>query len=212
MGPYGTTFGGAAIMTQFELDRFFAWPAGQLGVTASFGWTGKTANAFVPCPPIPDGATECPDPPMRTQGDETSFRLLPLSVGAVYRLTVLDDRFKVPLIPYAKAAASYYLWWITAPDGSVAEKPTAECSDPDTMDCDGDRALGASLGVQFSIGLALRAERLDKQAGNSLRSGFGVEHAGFYAELAYAKVDGFGSATKLSVGDFTWFAGLNFEF
>jgi len=33
-----------------------------------------------------------------------------------------------------------------------------------------------------------------------------------YAELSLAKVDGFGSATKLSVGDRTWFAGVDFEF
>jgi len=40
----------------------------------------------------------------------------------------------------------------------------------------------------------------------------GIEHAGFYAELSVAKVDGFGSDTKLSVGDSTWFAGVDFEF
>ena len=40
----------------------------------------------------------------------------------------------------------------------------------------------------------------------------GIQHAGIYAELSLAKVDGFGSATKLSVGDNTWFAGVDFEF
>ena len=40
----------------------------------------------------------------------------------------------------------------------------------------------------------------------------GIEHAGIYAELSLAKVDGFGSDKKLSVGDRTWFAGVNFEF
>ncbi len=38
------------------------------------------------------------------------------------------------------------------------------------------------------------------------------DDAGFYGELSMAKVDGFGSDTKLSVGTTTWFAGVNFEF
>jgi hypothetical protein len=33
-----------------------------------------------------------------------------------------------------------------------------------------------------------------------------------YGELSLAKVDGFGSDTKLAVGDRTWFAGVEFEF
>jgi hypothetical protein len=44
-----------------------------------------------------------------------------------------------------------------------------------------------------------------------MRAG-GIQHAGFYAEYSYAQVDGFGSETKLSVGDTTWFAGVDFEF
>jgi hypothetical protein len=40
----------------------------------------------------------------------------------------------------------------------------------------------------------------------------GIEHAGFYAEYSLGKVDGFGSDKKLSVGDATWFAGVDFEF
>jgi hypothetical protein len=40
----------------------------------------------------------------------------------------------------------------------------------------------------------------------------GIEHAGFYGEYSAGKVDGFGSDKKLSVGDSTWFAGVDFEF
>ena len=61
------------------------------------------------------------------------------------------------------------------------------------------------------MGIAVRGERIDKDAAVSLRRE-GIEHAGFYAEFTYAKVDGFGSETKLAVGDLTWFAGMNFEF
>jgi hypothetical protein len=40
----------------------------------------------------------------------------------------------------------------------------------------------------------------------------GLQHAGIYGELSVAKVNGFGSDKKLSVGDATWFAGVDFEF
>ena len=72
-------------------------------------------------------------------------------------------------------------------------------------------ALGATIGYQGSIGLAIRAERVDAAAAASMRAS-GLVHAGFYAELSMAKVDGFGSDVKLSVGDTTWFAGVDFEF
>ena len=201
-------FGGSGIMVDFELDRYFLFPAGQFGVTASLGFMGKTAKAFR-TEDCSSGETGCVDgkKPVIMDGElartaeKTSFRLLPISIGAVYRFTRLDDRFRVPIVPYGRAGVAYYLWWITGPDGSIAEYPD-----------DGGRALGASLGVEASVGLALRAERLDKQAALSLRNDTGIEHAGFYVELNYAWVDGFGSDKKLPVGDLTWFAGLNFEF
>jgi len=40
----------------------------------------------------------------------------------------------------------------------------------------------------------------------------GLLHAGFYGEVFWGRVDGFGSSSRLWVGDTTWFAGANFEF
>ena len=199
-GPYERTYGGAALMGMVELDRYFLWPMGQLGVTASAGYASKTANAF-----LDDGSTG-----ERSEGDKTSFRVMPLSAGVAYRFTALDDRWRIPLVPYGRVGLAYYLWWVTAPSGAIAKVPTAEC--PDLNGCSGNRALGASLGWQASVGLAFRAERLDPQAEMSLRNDLGIEHAGLYAELVHADVDGFGSDSRLPVGDTTWFAGLNFEF
>jgi hypothetical protein len=127
----------------------------------------------------------------------------------VYRLTALDDQLRVPIVPYAKLGAAYYVWWVRAPSGDIAEAPTEECTTPAT--CDGDSAAGASIGVVGTLGIAIRAERVDPESALSMQNA-GIAHAGFYAELSYAKVDGFGSEKKLSVGDFTWLAGINFEF
>ncbi|GAB4531524.1 MAG: hypothetical protein Tsb0020_47770 [Haliangiales bacterium] len=214
-GPYERMYGGAGLMGAVELERFFLYPLGQLGVSASVGLSSKSANAFAICGAGDTGCTPGEvivedGVPKRSDGDSTSFRLIPIFVGAVYRFTFIDDQLRVPLVPYARLGVSYYLWWVTAPDGSFAEAPTADC--PDLSGCDGDRALGASLGWQATVGLALRAERFDAQAAQSLRNDLGIEHAGIYAELVYADVDGFGADSKLSVGDLTWFGGLNFEF
>jgi len=203
-GPYERTFGtDTQIMGIIELDRFFAWPLGQFGVATSIGYVTNTANTF---------ELDSMGNQVRSEADETSFNLMPISVGAVYRYTQLDDKWRIPLVPYAKAGLSYYVWWITAPDGSTAEVPTSGCPTAPSNDCTGDEARGASLGFQLSLGLSIRAERFDKNSAASLRNELGIAHAGFFVEMTYAQVDGFGNDKKLSVGDLTWFGGLNFEF
>lgn len=194
-GPYERMYGGAAIMGLVDVERFFLFPLGQVGVSGSLGFAQKTANAYAPCPA---GDPDCM-PDTRADGDKTSFRLMPVSLGAVYRFTFFDDQWHVPVVPYARAGLSYYMWWITAPDGTLSE-------------IDGDRALGASLGWQGSVGLAVRAERIDATSARNLRNDLGINHAGFYGELMYADVGGFGAEGKLHVGTLTWFGGLNFEF
>jgi len=191
-GPFERTFGSKdGLMSQLDVERFFLYPLGQLGLAATLGFHAKSAKAFEErngeLVRIPDG-------------ERTGFKLIPTALSAVYRFTHLDDRYGIPLVPYGKVGLAYYTWWVTKPGGDLAETGS------------GKKARGGSLGWQGSVGLALRAERLDRTAAQSLSNEFGVEHAGLYAELSVAQVDGFGSDSKLSVGDTTWFAGVNFEF
>ena len=118
------------------------------------------------------------------------------------------------MVPFGKLGPSYYIWTVTKPSGGVAEAPDDDCPDPDDaeLDCDGNRARGGSFGWQGTVGLAVRAERIDPDAEVSLRTELGIYHAGLFVEMTYADVDGFGSDSKLSVGDLTWFGGINFEF
>jgi hypothetical protein len=85
------------------------------------------------------------------------------------------------------------------------------CPDTDTTGCSKNRALGASAGIQGSIGISIRAERIDSSAAESMRES-GLQHAGVFAEYDFAWVNGFGHDTKLSVGDNTFFGGVDFEF
>jgi hypothetical protein len=213
-GPFEETFGSSAnLMTVLVLDRYFAFPSGQLGVSGSLGFNKQYANAFE-LDAAGNTIVGADGKPQRSSGDRTKFRLFPTSIGAVYRFTRLDDDYNIPIIPYGRASLSYYLWYFSDPSGEVSEAPTPSCmtpGDPASM-CSGDKARGGSLGYQGSLGIAVRAERLDPTAEVALRTQMGIEHAGFFAEIQLAKVDGFGSDKKLSVGDTTWFGGINFEF
>jgi MYXO-CTERM domain-containing protein len=195
--PFETMFGAKEnFMAQVELDRFFLWPFGQLGIGASVGYMQDTARAYKE-----DEAGNpivTPDPGDRAT-DKTRFRLFPTSLLAVYRFTHLADRTPVPIVPYAKLGLSYYVWWITKGDGSTSESANGD-------------GKGATLGWQGTLGLSLRADFLDPQATRNLALDFGIEHAGFFIEYTHADVSGLGSAEKLHVGDSTWSAGVNFEF
>src|SRR5262249_3630455 len=149
-------FGGAKIMPMLDLDRMLLHAFGDLGVGISAGWMRKTAKAFMDpsadplCALPPD--SKCP----RSQGDEVSFNLIPLALTAIYRFTYLDDEFGIPVVPYARGGLGYYIWWSTKPDGSFS----------DVM---GNRAAGASAGLVGSVGLSIRAERIDGGAARSMR-------------------------------------------
>jgi hypothetical protein len=178
-------FGGYNVLPVLEVD-YLIWtpPGGQLGVGGTLGVLGKTGKAL--------------DAAGRPSEDETKFRLIPFAATAIYRMTMLDDEYGVPVLPYLRAGLAYYIWWITKPSGAVA-------------DYMGDKGRGATLGIQASAGLSVRAERIDPDAAASMRDS-GLFHAGFYAEFQLGWVNGFGSDKKLAVGDKTWFAGFDFEF
>jgi hypothetical protein len=215
-GPYEEMFGDYYIegkkksrylwhvLPMLDVD-FILWRGfGQLGIGASAGYMQKSAKAYANGTKPEDVMRE------RSPASEHTFRLVPLALTAVYRFTYLDEAYGVPVVPYVRGGLSYYGWWMKTPDGDlsrVCEDPTA----PPTACPSYDKARGGTLGFQGSVGIALRAERIDADAAMSMRNS-GLYHAGFYAEYQYAKVDGFGDDTKLWVGDATWFAGVDFEF
>jgi len=220
LGPYAAMFGNFytrnadgsleahdahvyQLLPMFELERAIWTGSGWFGVGGTLGYMQKTAYAYE------DGTS--PDDLFRPRSTSSSntFRLVPFSLGATYRATQLDDLWGIPVVPYLRGGLSYYLWWLKGPSGSISKI----CTDgtTDTSKCDGNKAYGGSLGFQGALGLSIRAERIDRNAARSMRQS-GIQHAGFFIELAAAVVNGFGSETKLSVGDKTWFAGFDFEF
>jgi hypothetical protein len=133
--------------------------------------------------------------------------MVPLTLTAVYRATQLDEVYGIPVVPYIRGGLAYYIWWMRSPNGEIAKLDGCEGNGESTT-C---KARGGSLGLVGSVGLALRAESIDKNAALSMRES-GIQHAGFYIEGSLGWVDGFGSDKRLALGDLTWFGGFNFEF
>jgi len=197
-GPFEQMFGTkSSWLPMLDVDRVILkgeW--GQLLVGATIGYMSKTAHPFVEGSDPND-----PDRP-RSPNDTSTFHLIPFALTASYRFTTLDDDYGIPLVPYVRGGLAYYAWWSTV-DGDLSVVTN--------MDGTRNKADGASLGVQGSIGLSIRAERIDESAAKAMQDS-GLYHAGFFGELQAASVDGFGSSKKLSLGDTTWFAGVDFEF
>lgn len=204
-GPYEEMFGTSdSWIPTLTFERIVfhkyggEWLAGISGAyleTSAHAWAICNAGGMVQA-----GCIDTPGNPDRTRspGDSNTFHLIPFALTASYRFTRLDDEYGIPVVPYVRAGASYYIWWLDGPNGGVSNYM-------------GNHADGASLGLQGTLGISIRAERIDADAARSMRD-TGILHAGFFGEVTEAWVDGFGSSKKLDVGDATWFAGIDFEF
>ena len=201
-GPYKQMFGGWGVLPMLDVERVVWRGLGGLWLAGgAAGYMSKSAYTFTD--------SSMPTDMDRARATDTnSFTLIPIEAVVSYRFTYLDDDLGVPVVPYARGGLSYDIWWVQAPGGDFAKVCSGGGTEPD---CTQNKARGASAGVNLALGLAVRAERIDQGAAQTMRDS-GILHAGFYAELSAAKVDGFGSDKKLSVGDATFFGGVNFEF
>jgi hypothetical protein len=215
--PFDEAFRGGMWLPVLEVDYFILNHIGQLGIGGSVGFGGDGANPWKVYDPELDPTPGSNDPPnptlpgaanrQRENADDMSFRMVPLTLTAVYRATQLHDLYGIPVVPYARGGLAYYLWWMRSPNGEIAELNGCT-GNLESTKCKG---RGGSLGLVGSVGLALRAEGIDKEAALSMRES-GIAHAGFYVEGSLGWVDGFGNEKRLALGDVTWFGGFNFEF
>lgn len=189
-------------LPMLDVERVIWSGSGQVAVGGTLGYMQKKAFAYEDM--------SSPSDPLRprTKSSSNTFRLIPFALTASYRATQLDDLWGIPLVPYIRGGLAYYVWWMKGPSGSLSKI----CTDG-TMDsgCSGNKAYGGSLGVQGTLGLSIRAERIDADAARAMKQS-GIYHAGFYIEGSSSVINGFGDDTKLSVGDTTWFGGFDFEF
>jgi uncharacterized protein (TIGR03382 family) len=116
-------------------------------------------------------------------GDSTALTLVPLSVFAGGRLTLLR-RFGVPLEPYARISLARYEWWTTGTSQATVH--------------------GATSGYALTAGLALRLDDLDPGSARELAREAGIRGTAITVDLSRSGIDDFGSRTSWDLSDPGW--------
>lgn len=173
--------------------------AGPLGVGFQWSMFRDSADALIADPPTD------PKKSVRSTADSTRFAVMPLALQVVYRFELVADRFKVPLVPYAKAGLNYTFWW--SKDGNK-EISTIKNEAGDVI----DRARGGAWGFQINAGGMLRLDFLERGSARSLDRATGINHTYIFGEYQFSRVNNFGRKNSISLGDGTWMLGLAMEF
>ncbi len=205
LGAYADVFGktnsrGVAVgqprdrlMTQLGFEWQFVNVGGPLSIGTSIGFFQARAQALLV-------QTQPADPTVRSDADRVRFSVMPFTLLLGYRFELLADRFKVPLVPYARGGLAYGIWWAGNGDGDVSVNDA------------GVKGRGGSAGWQVNLGMMLRLDFLEPSAAKALDSATGINHTYIMGEWQFSRMDGFGSLmNKVSVGDDTWYLGLAIE-
>jgi hypothetical protein len=203
-GPYATIYGrtdengvtigepkkGVFSVVSFEWQFYHA--AGPLSIGTTFGWFRDKADALI-AEPVMDGETT------RSSADKTVFNVVPLTLLLGYRFELLADRFRVPLVPYARGGVAYG-FWVEKKGGQLATNNA------------GAKSRGGSWGWQANLGLMLRLDFIERAAAVDLDRLTGINHTYIFGEWQFSHLNGFGTGKAMSVGDDTFLIGLAVEF
>jgi len=135
-------------------------------------------------------------------GDNTSLRILPLTLALTYRLDLFASRF--PLVPYARVALERYQWWVTSGGGSTSPGLPGL-----------DSGTGATNGWSGALGLAFLLDFLDPTLAREMDRDIGINNTYLYVQAGKATVDDFGSRKSWDLSpdkSVTWSGGLLFVF
>jgi hypothetical protein len=187
--PYQDYFGsGSHLMTRLELDYEFFHRVGSLAAGFGVGYFQVSGTA-----PVANG-TGLPS------GDQSTFKVIPLSLSAVYRFDYLLEKRNFPLVPYGKLGLDYAYWQITDGNDEIAS------------DGRGGHGRGGTLGWHAAAGIALVLDMFDPEAAHDFDADLGVNHTALVFEYSYADISGLGASNRLHVGDNSWSLGLLMEF
>lgn len=177
--PYERVFKNAApLMFLVQADRHLTQTYGTLAVGAAAGYWNVQGDAL-----SSDNIKET-----------TEMSVYPLLVSLSYRFDLFQDTF--PVMPVFKAGLSYYLWNVYDGSGEVARF------------AGGGEASGATLGWQYTVGLQLLLDSLDREMAWAFDRDAGVNHSYLTLEYQVSQVDDFGSATSFRLGSEALFVGL----
>ncbi len=173
--------------------------AGPLGIGFQWSMFRDSAQALLADPPSDAEAS------VRSEADSTRFAVIPLALQAVYRFELLADRFRVPLVPYAKFGLNYTFWWSKNGSGNIS-------TIKDENDKVIDKARGGAWGFQGNFGGMLRLDFLERGSARTLDRATGINHTYIFGEFQFSQVNNFGRKNSINLGDATWLIGLAAEF
>jgi len=187
--PYQDFFGsGHNLMTQIEVDYEIWHRFGTIAAGAGIGYFSVTGTS-----PLANG-TGLPS------GDQSTLKVVPVSLSAVYRFDYFLERRGFPLVPFGKLGLDWAYWQITDGNDEIA------------TDGHGGHGRGGTLGWHGAIGLALTLDWLDPDAARDFDNELGVNHTALVFQYTYADISGLGMSDRMHVGDNNWSLGLMFQF
>jgi hypothetical protein len=189
--PYQKIFGTSRSMIfQLQAARSLFTDYGTLDLGAGIGWSSKTGKGL-----RLDGTPS---------SDNTSLRILPLSLNLTYRMDWFVDHGGFPLVPYLRASLERWQWWVTNGTGSTAKTLT-----------DNKSGSGATNGWSGALGVAFLLDVLDPSMAREMDRDLGINHTYLFFEFTRIKVDDFGSSKSWDLSNdksLTWSAGMLFAF
>lgn len=177
----------------FEWQFFNPAGIGPLGVGYTFSFFRDSAEALL-ADPDPDADS------IRSEADSTVFWTMPMALQLVYRLELFADRWRVPIVPYAKGGPAWALWWSKDGNGNLSRNSR------------GEKALGGVWGWQVNAGGMLQLDFLERGTSRNLDRTSGINHTYLFGEFQLSRINNFGRKESVSLGDTTWFVGLALEF
>lgn len=187
--PYQDFFGsGSQLLSQIEFDYEFFHRFGSLAAGAGIGYFSVTGTS-----PVADGTGQ-------PSGDQSTLKVVPVSLSAVYRFDYFLEARQFPLVPFGKLGLDWAYWQITDGNGDIA------------TDATGARGRGGTFGWHSAAGVALVLDWFDPEAAHDFDADLGVNHTSLVFQYTYADISGLGQGGRLHVGDTAWSLGLMLEF
>jgi hypothetical protein len=136
--------------------------------------------------------------------DKTTMSVIPVTLDASYRFTVLAEKFNFPLVPYGRIGLGYGLWWMT----NGLDKVATYEDDKGNI----STAQGGVAGLHWSAGLRLLLDVFEPQAARGFDMELGVNHSYLFVEFQRLSLNNFGGDRKaLDLSDDIVQMGLAFD-
>ncbi len=187
------------LMKTIEVDWYFFDEFGLLGASGSIGHWSINGRTRV-CPDADDGSTCTPETVFESEvgTTETSLTLVPMTVGAVYKLDWLKKNIPyLPFVAYAEAGLSYTYWRFSA-NGRKSSREGLDGS-------------GGNFGYYGTLGLALNLDWIEPGTTQRSRSASGLADSYLFFEANLLNAEGF-RGNRLDFGDTYYQAGLSVDF